>query len=215
MSEHLSAQTIESYADGELAAGRVRETEEHLRECAMCAGKLVAQLQLKRSIREAAWTLPPKNILRPRRQWPAYAALAAAAVLAIVVLIPRPNNELADLHTTILASANPVDVISPDRHTVKPWFEGKLPFSFPIPEFNGTPFHLAGGRVVYVHEQPVAYLMVMKGAHRISLFVGRDVPAPRIDAFESIAWTKNGLRYVAIGDVARADLDGLRVCFRD
>src|SRR5947207_8556231 len=107
MTEHLSAQTIESYADGELSAERVPETEDHLRECAACAGKLVAQLQLKRSIREAAWSIPPANVLRPRRQWPTYAALAAAAVLAIVIVIPRPNNELADLHTTILASANP------------------------------------------------------------------------------------------------------------
>jgi anti-sigma factor RsiW len=214
MTEHLSAQTIESYADGELSADRVPDTEDHLRECAECAGKVVAQLQLKRSIREAAWSIPPANVLRPRRQWPTYAALAAAAVLAIVIVIPRPNNELADLHTTILASANPVDVISTDRHTVKPWFEGKLPFSFPIPEFNGTPFHLAGGRVVYVHEQPVAYLMVMKGAHKISLFVGRDVPAPRIDAFETVSWSKNGLRYVAVGDVARADLEALHDEFR-
>src|SRR6185369_16506249 len=133
----LSAATIESYADGELPAARVPETEEHLRDCAACAGKLVAQLQLKRSIREAAWSLPPDRILRRRApRWP-YAALAAvAAALAIVLLIPRRNTELADLHTTILASANPVDVISTDRHTVKPWFEGKLPFSFPIPELG-------------------------------------------------------------------------------
>ena len=118
------------------------------------------------------------------------------------------------MHVTMLASANPVDVISTDRHTVKPWFEGKLPFSFPIPELGATPFRLAGGRVVYVHEQPVAYLLVTKGAHKISMFVGRDVPSPRIDVFESVSWSKGGLRYVAIGDVARADLEALRDVFR-
>jgi len=210
MNEHLSAQTIESYADGELAAERVPDTEEHLRECAACAGKLVAQMQLKRSIREAAWTMPP-HAFRPRRRW--WPAVAAAAMLAIFIAIPRSNSELADLHTTILASANPVDVISTDRHTVKPWFEGKLPFSFPIPELGGTPFHLAGARVVYVREEPVAYLMVTKGAHRISLFVGRDVPSPRTDAFESVSWTRGGLRYVAVGDVAQSDLQALRSAF--
>lgn len=31
-------------------------------------------------------------------------------------------SELADLHAATLASSNPVDVISSDRHTVKPWF---------------------------------------------------------------------------------------------
>ena len=213
MSEHLSAETIESYADGELPAERVPETEEHLRECAACAGKLVAQLQLKRSIREAAWTLPP-HPFRRRRQWPLIASIAAAAALVIVLAIPRRNTELADLHTTILASANPVDVISTDRHTVKPWFEGKLPFSFPIPELGATPFRLTGGRVVYVREQPVAYLMVTKGAHKISMFVGRDVPTPHIDAFQSVSWSRGGLRYVAIGDVAHEDLEALRDAFR-
>ena len=218
MNEHLSAETIESYADGELPAERVPDTEDHLRECAACAGKLVAQLQLKRSIREAAWTLPPEALHRRmtrRPRWPWAAALVAtAAALAIVFAIPRGSNELADFHTTILASANPVDVISTDRHTVKPWFEGKLPFSFPIPELGATPFRLAGGRVVYVHEQPVAYLLVTKGAHKISMFVGRDVPSPRIDVFESVSWSKGGLRYVAIGDVARADLEALRDLFQ-
>jgi anti-sigma factor RsiW len=213
MNDHLSAQTIESYADGELAAERVSDTEDHLRECAACAGKLVAQLQLKRSIREAAWTIPSHPFRPRRRLWPAVAAIAAAAALVIAIAFPQRNTELADLHTTILAGANPVDVISTDRHTVKPWFEGKLPFSFPIPELGATPFRLAGGRVVYVHEQPVAYLMVTKGAHKISLFVGRDVDPPRIDAFESVSWSKGGLRYVAIGDVARADLEALRAAF--
>ena len=215
MNEHLSAQTIESYADGELAAERVPETEAHLHECAVCAGKLVAQLQLKRSIREAAWTVPPRAFRPRRRFWPAVAAIAAtAAVLALVLAFPRRNTELADLHTTILAAATPVDIVSTDRHTVKPWFEGKLPFSFPIPELGATPFRLVGGRVVYVHEQPVAYLMVTKGAHRLSLFVGRDVAAPHSDVFESVTWTRGGLRYVAIGDVAQADLELLRDAFR-
>jgi anti-sigma factor RsiW len=214
MNEHLSAQTIESYADGELAAERVPETEAHLHECAACAGKLVAQLQLKRSIREAAWTMPPHAFRSRRRVWPAVAAIAAAAVLAIVLAFPRRDTELADLHTTILAAASPVDVISTDRHTVKPWFEGRLPFSFPIPELGATPFRLTGGRVVYVNEQPVAYLMVTKGAHRISLFVGREVAAPHGDAFESVTWSSGGLRYVAIGDVAHADLELLRDVFQ-
>jgi anti-sigma factor RsiW len=216
MSEHLSAETIESYADGELPAASVPDAEEHLRECAVCAGKLVAQLQLKRSIREAAWTLPPDALRRRmtrRPRWPWAAALATAALLVVVFAIPRRTNELADFHTTILASANPVDVISTDRHTVKPWFEGKLPFSFPIPELGSTPFRLAGGRVVYLHEQPVAYLMVTKGAHKISMFVGRDVASPRGDAFQSLAWSSGGLRYVAIGDVAQSDLEALRDAF--
>jgi len=44
--------------------------------------------------------------------------------------------ELLDVHIATLASTNPVDVVSSDRHTVKPWFQGKLPFTFNLPEFK-------------------------------------------------------------------------------
>ena len=54
--------------------------------------------------------------------------------------------ELVDLHVATLASANPVDVISTDRHTVKPWFQGKLPFTFNLPELQNSSFKLVGGR---------------------------------------------------------------------
>ena len=54
-------------------------------------------------------------------------------------------SEIADLHVTALASASPVEVISTDRHTVKPWFQGKIPFSFNLPELQNTEFSLLAG----------------------------------------------------------------------
>ncbi len=42
--------------------------------------------------------------------------------------------EATDQHIASLAAAAPPQVISSDRHTVKPWFQGKLPFSFNLPE---------------------------------------------------------------------------------
>ena len=59
-----------------------------------------------------------------------------------------------------LASANPYDVVSSDRHTVKPWFQGQIPFAFNLPEFAGTEFTLLGGRLVYLHQQPAAQVVV-------------------------------------------------------
>ena len=40
----------------------------------------------------------------------------------------RVYSELTDLHVAALASPAQVDVVSTDRHTVKPWFQGKIPF---------------------------------------------------------------------------------------
>ena len=64
--------------------------------------------------------------------------LATAAVMllagALFLTLNRSQqqliSELVDQHVATLASLNPVDVISTDRHTVKPWFAGKIPFTF-------------------------------------------------------------------------------------
>jgi len=219
---HLNGEEIQRYADGELDDAAA--VEQHLRDCAACANAVVAEMQLKRVVREAARMMPP-DIVRARvrrrlfgasRPW---AWAAAAAVVAFVIggalaAALTSSRELADLHATILASANPVDVISMDRHTVKPWFEGRLPFAFDIPELAGTPFRVIGGRVVYAHGQPVAYVMLGKGAHKLSLFVAQVVlPARGMRGFESVTWRANGLTYVLVGDVPRGDLEQLRARF--
>lgn len=213
---HLTQKDVQLYADGELEdAGAI---EEHLRACVACANAIVAEMQLKRAVRDAARFVGSAPAPRRRSYAVPLAIAAALATFVIGGLIAATlvgtlsgAREIADLHATILASANPVDVLSTDRHTVKPWFEGKLPFSFPIPELGGTPFHLLGGRVVWAHEQPVAYLMVGKGSHKLSLFVSRvKLPAAGMRGFEALSWRGNGLNYVAVGDVPSGDLQQLR-----
>ncbi|MGA7615776.1 MAG: hypothetical protein WBX15_11425 [Thermoanaerobaculia bacterium] len=185
-------------------------------------------MQLKRAVGDVG-RFVPSDLLRARVKrrvtgWrlpsliPLVAGMAAVIIGAFVLTgtfgKSASGRELADLHATILASANPVDVLSTDRHTVKPWFEGRLPFSFPIPEMSGTPYHVIGGRVVYVHNQPVAYIMVGKARHRLSLFVAMtDLPTAKMREFECVSWSNGGLNYVLVGDVPRTDLNALRELF--
>lgn len=56
-------------------------------------------------------------------------------------------------------------VVSTDRHAVKPRFQGKIPFTFDLPEFSGTEFTLVGGRMVDFHQQPGAQLIVSIRQH--------------------------------------------------
>ncbi|HSP33933.1 MAG TPA: hypothetical protein VLU46_06425 [Thermoanaerobaculia bacterium] len=223
MSDHLDEVAVMRLADGEEAGNA------HVRECARCANAVVAALQMKKAVREAVprYELPASVAARfsaPSRPGglkpAATQLLAIAASLAIVLglgffAMRRENaRELVDLHTTIVGSTNPIDVVSTDRHTVKPWFEGKVPFAVSVPELNGTPFHLAGGRVVFWRGRPVAYLLVTKGAHRISVFAAEEMP--QIGGTSSMtieSWRANGLDYVAVGDVPRSDLAALRRAF--
>jgi anti-sigma factor RsiW len=223
---HLNQEEIQRYADGELEDAAA--AEQHLRDCAACANAVVAEMQLKRAVREAARMMPPdvlrarvrRRLFGARHTW-AWAAAAAVAAFVVGGMLAAGTvgtltsaRELADIHATILAAANPVDVLSTDRHTVKPWFEGKLPFSFNVPELGGTPFRLIGGRVVYAHGQPVAYVMIGKGGHKLSLFVAQvTLPTRGMRGFESVSWRANGLMYVLVGDVPRGDLEQLRARF--
>ncbi len=83
-------------------------------------------------------------------------------------------SELIDVHVETLASASPVDVVSTDRHTVKPWFQGKIPFTFNLPELAGTDFTLLGGRVAYLGQSPGAQLIYQLRKHEISVFIFQD-----------------------------------------
>jgi anti-sigma factor RsiW len=206
---HLDDLTLNAIADGEAS-------DEHVRQCAQCAAAVLDVVRLKRAIR----ALPRAAGPPARRRNLVWLPLAAVVVLALL-LVPyfaarATARDLVDLHSTIVASAAPVDVLSTDRHTVKPWFEGKVPFAVDVPDLAGTPFRLVGGRVVFLHGKPCAYLLVQKAAHRISVFVFDAAVAPRVGSMESMmveTWRAHGLVYVAVADLPRADLDALRQRF--
>ena len=218
MSDHLSALDIERIGDGEL------DVQPHLAECLRCSNEVLAIVQMKRAIAAL-----PRHVgrasARPRGLKPALrssilalaASIAVVAVLSTMYLRSRDAaRELIDMHTTIVASAQPVDVLSTDRHTVKPWFEGRVPFAVNVPDLSKTPFRVAGGRVVFWRGQPGAYLLVTKGAHRISVFAFSSGDVPRIAATPQmtiVSWRRNGLAYVAVGDIPQAELEALRETF--
>jgi anti-sigma factor RsiW len=231
---------IDAYTDAELSEGEMRALGEHLPACASCTADLLCRVQLKRAIHAAGKRYSPSEELRQRvqkrlptankRGWlwnRAPKFLAAAALVAIVFVLFRGWSaaqeeqifgELADLHVATLASATPVDVVSTDRHTVKPWFQGKLPFTFNIPELANTPFMLEGGRMSYLGQSPGAQLIFRDGNHRISVFIFQDRLAPQFAlgvnrstrlTFHLETWTAVGLRYFVIGDADPKDVHRL------
>jgi len=137
-------------------------------------------------------------------------------------------SEIADLHVATLASSSPVDVISTDRHTVKPWFQGKIPFAFNLPELQNSEFSLLGGRMTYLDQTPGAHLIYDARKHHISVFIfpqqslSLKLPAgldesslsPKKLSFNMETWSQGGLRYFVIGDASAADIDSLAKLFK-
>jgi len=124
--------------------------------------------------------------------------------------------EVSDQHIATLAANLPPQVLSSDRHTVKPWFQGKIPFSFNLPEGLPEDTKLEGANLVYLHNRPVAQLLYDIGRHRVSVFVqqttaGAEPSAPIVEraGFRLASFSTNELDVVAISDVAPAKLTGL------
>ena len=227
---------LDAYFDGELPADEARALDEHVRQCPACTAESLRRLQLKRAVQAAGRRFVPDPAFRLRvqesiaarrpslwtRSWlPILATACAVIVIASLLTLKRDRreqqlvSELADLHVATLASANPVDVISTDRHTVKPWFAGKIPFTFNLPELKDSPFVLVGGKVSYLNQSPGAELIFRIRSHQISVFIFQERSAQgaqssgTILSFQLRSWAQNGLRYFMIGDASGQDLDKL------
>jgi anti-sigma factor RsiW len=237
-----------AYVDGELSSSDAASLAQHLRQCTDCAAEVLERVQMKRAVAVVGKRYQPSAQLREKvrrslvksgqRQgsW-AWKIVALPATLVLVLslavslyvdhektLRQRVYSELTDLHVATLASASPVDVISTDRHTVKPWFQGKIPFSFNLPELQGTDFTLVGGRVTYLAQSPGAHLIYRLRQHEISVFIFQDrgdetaalasAPVSTL-SFTVEGWKKNGLRYFVVGDVGAQDIESLSKLLRD
>ena len=125
---------------------------------------------------------------RAQPSWRALAAsIALTAVLAsgstwFVVGSQPPNTMIADAlvsdHIRALMAPEPVDVVSSDRHTVKPWFNGRIPNSPRVVDLAKQNFPLVGGRIDVVGQTPVPTLVYRHAKHVMSVTAmpGRTVP---------------------------------------
>ncbi len=232
---------LDTYLDGEVPDEEMRAFNNHVRNCPSCSANALARVQMKRAIQVAGKRFTPSAEFRKRIQqtvapkrrrsfrlgWVLAAATAVAVLVAGTLtssFLGRSGrdqvfSEVADLHVATLASSSPVDVISTDRHTVKPWFQGRIPFAFNLPELQNSEFSLLGGRMTYLDQAPGAHLVYDLRKHHISvlIFQERSLPArldetllsPKKLPFNMDTWSQGGLRYFVIGDASAADIDSL------
>jgi len=239
---------LDAYLDGELDPAEASMLGKHLQGCAACSADALGRVQMKRSVQMAGQRYTAGAELRnrvaksvagkpPRDSRGLWWILAVPAAFVLILSVAvnlyvgrdnarrqRVYSELADLHVAALASAAPVDVVSTDRHTVKPWFQGKIPFSFNLPELQGTEFMLLGGRVTYLAQTPGAHLIYQVRKHEVSVFIfqdrGDETASPASGpihalSFNMESWTQNGLRYFVVGDVGADDIQALSKLLRD
>jgi anti-sigma factor RsiW len=239
--DHLLPGTIGTVIDGELTFADEPAVLAHLNECHACALKVIAAGNLKSATARGANIFAPSAdaLARltavasqnpPRRAevislrpiaWAAVAALFLIALVFGGLNMLRESDalsaEILDQHLdTLSASASP-QVVSTDRHTVKPWFEGKLPFSFNIPDQNALPpdTALVGADLAYVSGKPAALLLFTIHKHHASVFVsqaGLLSDVARVTARSGFHFSSargEGVEFLGVSDVNAAELDAL------
>jgi anti-sigma factor RsiW len=241
MSCRETQELLHGYVDGQLDLVRSLEMERHFRECAACARDYESLRGMRSAMSGSIPHFRPPAGLEKRLHarllaesgaqqrvrgfavpW-RWAAVAAALVLTASVtwrtalVSQRPGEAMAEEvvsnHVRSLMAEHLTDVPSSDRHTVKPWFNGKLDFSPAVGDFPDRGFSLTGGRLDYLDGRSVAALVYHQRQHVINLFVW---PAPeRADTeiqttarqgYHVLHWTKAHMNYWAVSDLNTTEL---------
>ena len=238
---------LHAHIDGELDSLAAAGLEKHLRNCAACRAALDELTEIRAALTTAALRQPAPAALRERIErrtglgqapvvaprsrrnfgaWLGGGTIGAiAASLALLVGTPAVTSaslqdELVDSHIRSLQASHLTDVLTADRHVVKPWFNGRIDFAPPVHELAAQGFPLVGGRLDYVDGQPVAALVYRRQLHTINLFVRPAsattspvaVTATR-HSYNLVRWVAGGLEYWAVSDVEMRELIAFRAAF--
>ncbi|MDR3709392.1 MAG: anti-sigma factor [Capsulimonadaceae bacterium] len=230
---------IHGYMDGELDPLTNQSVERHIEGCTSCARDLANFRELRSGLRlpgvylhapaemerRVLSQIPHSAVSNANRalNWRSLLAFASACVVLLSVWVvgsrqhnPNPDDaaatEVVASHVRSLMADHLVDVRSSDKHTVKPWFAGKLDYSPPVQLLAGTEFPLAGGRLDYLDGQPVAALVYRHKKHTINLFVWPQMSAnPRFETsairgYNLVHWSDHGMTHWATSDMTARDL---------
>lgn len=146
-------------------------------------------------------------------------ALAAAGGMTLSARhadTDRTVDELVSSHVRADLSARDIDVISTDRHTVKPWFNGRLDYAPPVEDLAANGFALVGGRLDYVGRRRVAVLVYRYRQHVIDVYVrpaGEGPAAPYSTVSQGYAldrWNAAGMTWWAVTDAEPSALAAFR-----
>lgn len=153
-------------------------------------------------------------------------AMGLACALLVAAWLPRLHlgealdADLVADHVRALRIGPLAEVASTDRHTVKPWFQGRLDYAPPVFDFAPEGFPLVGGRIEHVRGDMVAALAYRSDRHVIDLFVwpseARSAPAISVrKGFNVLQWADGSMQYWAVSDLERAQMERFGQLWRE
>jgi anti-sigma factor RsiW len=233
---------LNAYIDGELDPAHALEFEQGLAADSALAEEQRRIEALRSAVRERLPRLAASPALRRRvaalaqprpfaGSWRAgWAALAASitigfaggSIATLLALGPAGRDQLPEMlvasHVRAMMATQTVDVASSDRHTVKPWFNGKLPGSPRVVDLTAEGFPLVGGRIDVIGLTPAPTLVYRARLHVISVtalpLADRETsPLRPINGYNIVEWTDGPVAYWAVSDLAAPELESFAKAF--
>jgi anti-sigma factor RsiW len=235
---------LHAYVDGELDPANALAIEQRLAADPALAAELARIETLRQALRERLPREAPSPALRARIESalrlrraaaaPSWRSLAASVALSLLVassatwLLIGPDRSVStadavlDAHIRALMAPQSTDVVSSDRHTVKPWFSGRIAQAPRVVDLADAGFPLAGGRIDVIGRSPASTIVYRRHQHVISVTAtaapGRAKTEPvRTSAggYSLVTWSDNGFAYWAVSDLNGAELEQFAELFCD
>jgi anti-sigma factor RsiW len=144
---------------------------------------------------------------------------AAAGVALTLLVTGTPSRQgdavsaVLDSHVRSLLPNHLTDVVTSDRHTVKPWLSSRVDVSPPVRDLAEEGFPLIGGRVDYVDGHQVGAVVYRHDRHIINLLAwsspGKAEEGLKTlsrQGFNLMTWRKGGVTFWAVSDLEVAEL---------
>jgi anti-sigma factor RsiW len=240
-----------AYVDGELDLSATLELEQHLATCTACSARAEELRKLSRTIRSRASRFAAdrefSDTLRASLRSSAPRVVAARATFAgreqirrlliaaaaVVVawmggvwwarpaIDARIGEDVVAAHIRSLQAGHLTDVASSDRHTVNPWFQGKLSFAVKAEDYSARGFALSGARLDYILGSEAAALVYRHGNHVLNVFewpsngdVSTDPRLATIRGYAAQHWIASGLNVWVVSDADPSALAELTALLR-
>jgi anti-sigma factor (TIGR02949 family) len=241
---------LDAYLDAELPPSEAEVMSVHVEGCADCAREYAVLAATSRQLKEGLVHYSAPDVLKARilnalaqpgasrgsaaPSWTRWTQLAAAAlVIAVassattVAVLHRGTassrsvaDEVLASHLRSLMPGHLTDVASNDQHNVKPWFNGRVDLSPPVPRLDSAAFPLLGGRLDYVASRPVAAVVYSRRQHIINVYswpsAGDDRKESTVSAqgYHLVSWRNGQVESWVVSDLNAKELSDFVALFR-
>jgi anti-sigma factor RsiW len=235
---------LHAYCDGELDTATALSVKQQIDADPRLAAEVANVSALQKVLRGQFPPEPVSHNLRARIAAavglhqsgpirPTWAAMAASLLLAVALssgttwMAMRPQaadptmTQIVDGHLRSLMSQRPTEVTSSERHTVKPWFNGRIAQAPRVIDLSSAGFPLMGARIDVMGTAPVPTLVYGRRLHVISLTAmprssgtSDAITTRTVNGYNVVSWSSGQTTYWAASDLNLRELQEFAQLFQ-